>query len=81
MFKPNIGTLNALIRITGGLILLSWGTAQLVKRPYRNFPLISVMAGAMKVAEGITRFCPVVFLYEERVQEHEEDDYSNINPS
>jgi len=66
MLKPNIGTLNALIRITCGFTLLGWGTAALVRRSRRNYPLFSMFMGAMKVAEGITRFCPIVFLYEER---------------
>ncbi|WP_280770352.1 YgaP family membrane protein [Salipaludibacillus daqingensis] len=83
MLKPNIGTLNALIRITAGFTLLGWGTAALVKHSRRNYPLFSVMMGALKVAEGITRFCPVVYLYEERQTDDtfDEDVYSPVNPS
>jgi hypothetical protein len=66
--KPNIGMLNALIRITIGLTILSWTTAKLVKRPWRDSYLFIAMCGAMKVAEGIVRFCPVTALYE-RYQE------------
>lgn len=61
---PNIGILNALIRITVGLTILSWGTAKLVKRPWRDSYLVMAMIGAMKVAEGIVRYCPVTALYE-----------------
>jgi hypothetical protein len=62
--KPNIGILNALIRITIGLTLLSWCTAKLVKQPWRDSYLFVALCGAMKVAEGIVRFCPVTLLFE-----------------
>ncbi|MCM2536138.1 DUF2892 domain-containing protein [Neobacillus pocheonensis] len=62
--KPNIGILNALIRITIGLSVLSWCTAKLVKYPWRDSYLLVALCGAMKVAEGIVRFCPLTALYE-----------------
>jgi hypothetical protein len=62
--KPNIGILNALIRITIGLTLLSWSTAKLVKHPWRDSFLFVAMCGAMKVAEGIVRFCPMTAFFE-----------------
>jgi hypothetical protein len=62
--KPNINILNSLIRITIGLTILSWSTAKLVKRPWRDSYLIMAMLGAMKVAEGIVRYCPLTALYE-----------------
>lgn len=62
--KPNIGVLNALIRITIGLTILSWSTAKLVKRPWRDSYLVMAMLGAMKVAEGIVRYCPITAMYE-----------------
>lgn len=62
--RPNIGILNALIRITIGFTILSWGTAKLVKRPWRDSYLLMIMLGAMKVAEGIVRYCPLTALYE-----------------
>jgi Protein of unknown function (DUF2892) len=60
--QPNIGILNALIRITFGLTILSWSTAKLVKRPYCQSYLWVALCGAMKVAEGIVRYCPVTDL-------------------
>ncbi|MFJ5717321.1 DUF2892 domain-containing protein [Neobacillus sp. NPDC093127] len=66
--KPNIGLLNALIRITIGLTMLSWCTAKLVKHPWRDSYLFVALCGAMKVAEGIVRYCPITALYE-RCQE------------
>ena len=76
--KPNIGLINALVRITVGLTVVSWSTAKLVRKPYRSMPLIVAMLGAMKVAEGITRFCPLTYLFEERFVEvsyMDDDDY------
>ena len=62
--KQNIGIINALIRITIGLTILSWSTAKLVKMPWRESYLFIAMCGAMKVGEGIVRFCPVTALFE-----------------
>jgi hypothetical protein len=67
--KPNIGIINALIRITCGLTILAWSTSKLVKFPWRDSYLFTALMGAMKVAEGIVRYCPVVDLFE-RVQEN-----------
>jgi hypothetical protein len=68
----NIGILNALIRITIGLTILSWSTAKMVKFPWRDSYLFIAICGAMKVAEGIVRFCPVTALFE-RYQEMEQE--------
>jgi hypothetical protein len=83
--RPNIGIVNALIRITCGLTVLSWATAKLVKRPFSESYLWIIMLGAMKVGEGITRFCPVTELMKcmpkkcETSYDLKEDDI--INPS
>ncbi|SDN20258.1 DUF2892 domain-containing protein [Bacillus sp. OK048] len=68
----NIGILNALIRITIGLTILSWSTAKMVKFPWRDSYLFIAICGAMKVAEGIVRFCPATALFE-RYQEMEQE--------
>ena len=57
--KQNIGIMNALIRITVGLTTLSWATAKLVKRPWRNSYLFIAFLAAMKVGEGIVKYCPM----------------------
>jgi hypothetical protein len=67
--KQNINIVNALIRITLGLTVVAWSTAKIVKRPWRDSYLIMTMLGAMKVAEGILRFCPLTLLYEKYVQD------------
>jgi hypothetical protein len=80
--KENIGILNALIRITFGLTILAWSTSKLVKRPWRDSYLIMAMIGAMKVAEGIVRYCPITDLFE-RIQEKQtkevEGDLTEVN--
>lgn len=60
----NIGIINALIRITLGFTILAWSTAKMVKFPWRDSYLFVALCGAMKVAEGIVRFCPVTALFE-----------------
>lgn len=83
MVKPNIGIVNALIRITCGLMMVSWGTTKLNRKPYSNISLITVFLGSMKVAEGITRFCPLVFVYKKNRHDdlNENNENSPINPS
>lgn len=55
----NIGTMEALIRITCGLTGLSWSTAKMANRSNCRYSLCVAMMSAMKVAEGITRYCPL----------------------
>ena len=59
-FKQNIGIVNALIRITIGLTMISISSAKLVRKPWCFSSKLLIFLGAMKVAEGIVRFCPVV---------------------
>ncbi|MDQ0254061.1 hypothetical protein J2S74_001434 [Evansella vedderi] len=73
--RQNIGLINAVIRITCGLTIVAWATSKLVRRPYDSMPLICTILGAMKVAEGITRFCPLTYLFEESEYYYEDEDY------
>lgn len=52
--EKNVGDLDAYLRITGGLSMLGIGIAR------KSSSLIFL--GSMKVAEGITRFCPLLYL-------------------
>ncbi|MBU9721259.1 MULTISPECIES: YgaP family membrane protein [Bacillaceae] len=86
--RPNIGLVNALIRITCGFTVLAWATSKLVRRRNNDtMPFIVAMLGGMKIAEGITRFCPIVYLFEETREyydDHEDEhyeDYAPLNPS
>lgn len=81
--RPNIGIVNALIRITCGFTMLAWATSKLVKRPWNNSYIIVAMLGGMKVGEGITRFCPLTALfenYQENAQDQKQEE-TVINPT
>lgn len=60
--KKNVGRLDALMRITFGLTGVAWGTARMVRHPNRSGPLTVTLLSAMKVAEGVTRFCPMLYM-------------------
>ncbi|MFS0784479.1 DUF2892 domain-containing protein [Bacillus sp. 1P06AnD] len=62
-YRPNISTMNALLRITCGLSMLAWLTAKLVRKPWKDSYMILVIMAAMKVAEGIVRYCPLTALF------------------
>lgn len=76
MVKPNIGTVNALIRITCGFTMLAWATAKMVKFPWRDSYLLIAMLAGMKIAEGITRFCPLTAMFEQ-YQEKQQNQKQN----
>lgn len=75
--KPNIGMLNSLVRIMIGLTIVAWGTAKLAKKPWRDSYLVMIMLGAMKVAEGIVRYCPVTDLYQNYQQDNGQGSHHN----
>lgn len=50
-----MGLLDAYIRIFLGLIMLAGCSGQ------KKHPIMTVL-GSMKVAEGVTRFCPCLYL-------------------
>lgn len=84
--KPNIGTINALVRITCGFTMLAWTTAKMVKRPLNESYLCIAFLSGMKIAEGITKFCPLTALFEQYQNQrnhHDEKDSQKelINPS
>ncbi|WP_144480439.1 DUF2892 domain-containing protein [Cytobacillus oceanisediminis] len=87
--RPNIGIINALVRITAGLTILAWSTSKMVKRPWKDSYLFIAMFGAMKVGEGIVRYCPLTAAYEKgqdmMEQKNSEDEDSEgwiqYNPS
>lgn len=68
------------MRITCGFTFLTWAMAKMVKKPWKNQSyIIVVMLSAMKIGEGILRYCPVVdamengqsFMKNESKQENE----------
>ena len=52
--EKNVGNLDAYVRIWGGLLLLGIGINR------ESYGLMAVGAG--KVAEGVTRFCPMLHM-------------------
>ncbi|TCP69154.1 YgaP family membrane protein [Baia soyae] len=62
--QKNISTTNAMMRIACGLVGLLWSINYLNRRRVNRmcFLFITVMS-VMKIAEGITRFCPCKALY------------------
>ncbi|MCM3733226.1 DUF2892 domain-containing protein [Fictibacillus nanhaiensis] len=60
--RQNIGLVNSMIRIIAGLTLLSVYTAKLTRKPYKESYILMIMMAAMKVAEGIVRYCPMTEL-------------------
>ncbi len=77
--KPNIGRLDAYCRLTLGFAMLACSTAKLARKPTATAPLIGAILGGMKVAEGMTRFCPLIFLANELADEKEKEEV--VNPS
>lgn len=57
--RKNVGRADAFMRITCGLAMLTCGGVRLARKCDALSHFI-VFAGAMKVAEGITRFCPML---------------------
>lgn len=60
----NVGGLDAYCRIAGGLTLLGMGIMCSSKT-------LSFL-GSMKVAEGVTRFCPILYLLDKDTLEWDE---------
>ncbi|MDQ0163224.1 YgaP family membrane protein [Bacillus alveayuensis] len=81
MIKQNIGIVNSLVRITFGLTMLCWACAKYVKTPWRDSLLLVIFASAMKVGEGILRFCPITFMFENYQEEKNEEKEISFNPS
>jgi hypothetical protein len=73
----NIGIINAMIRITCGLTILAWCTSKLVKRPWGCSYMLIAMMGAMKVAEGIVRYCPLTALLQLTDNQSQQNDQNS----
>ncbi|MGO1057740.1 YgaP family membrane protein [Planococcus sp. FY231025] len=57
--EKNIGRVNAMMRISGGLTLLAWSIAKMAKEEPTGGQMFLAFMGAQKVAEGVTRYCPM----------------------
>jgi hypothetical protein len=60
--KPNISILNALCRITIGFTILAYASSKLTRRSCNFSVLFLIIMSAMRIGEGILRFCPMTAL-------------------
>ncbi|WP_102706591.1 YgaP family membrane protein [Terribacillus saccharophilus] len=60
--KPNIGIIQAMIRIAAGVSMVGYATSALVTKPKQLTAHLTLLAGAIKIAEGIVRYCPSMTL-------------------
>jgi hypothetical protein len=58
--RKNVGTIDATVRIMLGFLGLAYGIGRMSRRPYRT-PWLLMALSAMKIAEGMTRFCPMLY--------------------
>lgn len=59
--KQNVGICDAFLRIMFGFVGLAYCIACASRQKYR-FPWTMTLISAMKIAEGIVRYCPVLAL-------------------
>lgn len=57
--KQNIGTVDAMLRITGGLTLLAWSIGKMASEKTSGSQVLVSIIGAQKVAEGVLYYCPI----------------------
>ncbi|WP_071458407.1 YgaP family membrane protein [Bacillus massilinigeriensis] len=85
--KTNVGMVNGLVRITAGLAVLSWATAKLSRHEDEGCYLLAAVLGAMKVGEGIVRYCPLTDLMDGMKENNKNtdtqltDEFLPYNPS
>ncbi len=58
--RRNAGSLDAYLRIAGGLVLLAWGTARLVREKGGGLGPVLILLGAGRVAQGLTGYCALL---------------------
>lgn len=75
--RRNVGTLDAYIRLTGGFTLLALGASGRLGRPWS---WLSVLFGASKIAEGMTRYCPMLDAFDiSTVQPRRPHEFDQVN--
>lgn len=75
--KKNISVMNAVLRITFGLTAVAWATSRLTKRQSNLTSLFVAMIGAMKVGEGVHRYCPVTEMVKPSKGDEENEESSS----
>lgn len=64
--QPNIGSTNSFIRTVIGFSLLSIAIDRMIRKPWNQPYALLAFLGAMKVAEGLLHFCPIVALWDRK---------------
>lgn len=54
--QENVGTYDAYVRLSAGTLALAWAGS---RRYWSAATILLALLGATKVAEGVTRFCPL----------------------
>ncbi|WP_054710400.1 DUF2892 domain-containing protein [Bacillus sp. JCM 19041] len=78
--KENLSTNQALCRLAAGLAILTFAGAKLSRQPNSIFSLAMVCCGALKTAEGILRYCPLISIRKRKLHTHQQP-ADTINPS
>ena len=60
MLQENISEQNAFIRLMCGVGMTAFGVGRIARDPHCTVGRMMILAGAMKVAEGIYQYCPIV---------------------
>ena len=60
MLEPNISDENGFIRLICGFTCTSIGIAKIARVPNCRVGHTLIVLGAMKIAEGIYQYCPIV---------------------
>lgn len=63
VLKRNVGTLDAYLRIAVGVVGIAWALGRMSRPRMARRPAALLWFSAMKIAEGLTRFCPVMFVF------------------
>ena len=60
MLEPNISDENGFMRLICGVTITSIGIAKISRVPNCKIGHTLIVLGAMKIAEGIYQYCPIV---------------------
>ncbi|MBA2175953.1 DUF2892 domain-containing protein [Halobacillus locisalis] len=69
--KPNIGIMNAMIRITAGFSMLTFLTIRAGRKEDASIHPTWIVMSSLKIAEGIVRYCPLTAAYEQLATERD----------
>lgn len=65
MLEPNISEQNGFLRVICGVTTSGLGIARLSRVPTCKVGHLMLLFGALKVAEGLYQYCPLVALFGE----------------